>query len=80
MPELDVAADLNANDDDGLNWALLRNPRDPGLVVPGAVLRAGMERAWSWVHVVAVDPDGQVHFQQISGATAGELLQAVRVA
>jgi hypothetical protein len=80
MPELDIVADLNAEDDDGLNWALLRNSSDPTAVVPGAVLRAGMERAWSWVQIVSVDPDGQVHFRQISGALARQLREAANVA
>jgi hypothetical protein len=30
------------------------------------------ERSWSWVRVVAVDEDGQVHFQQISGTEAAK--------
>lgn len=80
MPELDIIADLNAEDDDGLNWALIRKASDPSVVVPGAVLRAGMERAWSWVQIVAVDDDGQVHFRQISGAAAKQLRESARVA
>lgn len=80
MAELDITADLNAEDDEGLNWALLRNASDPSSVVPGAVLRAGMERAWSWVQIVAVDPDGQVHFRQISGALARQLRGTAHVA
>ena len=70
--DLDIRADLNREDDDGLNWALLRRAEEPSAVVPGAVLRAGMERAWSWVQIASVDPDGVVHFPQISGA-AGAL-------
>ena len=65
--ELDLRADLNCEDDDGLNWALLVKAVHPERVKPGAVLRAGTERSWSWVRVVAVDEDGQVHFQQIRG-------------
>lgn len=80
MPELDITADLNAEDDEGLNWALLRNASDPSSVVPGAVLRAGMERAWSWVQIVAVDSDGQVHFRQISGGLARRLRESAHVA
>jgi hypothetical protein len=80
MPELDITADLNAEDDEGLNWALLRSASDPSVVVPGAVLRAGMERAWSWVQIVAVDDDGQVHFRQLSGARARQLRESTHVA
>lgn len=39
MLVLDLVADLNCEDDEGLNWALLRNAAEPGAVVPGAVLR-----------------------------------------
>lgn len=38
-------------DDDGLIWALLRNAKDASAVVSGAMLRAGIDRAWSWVQV-----------------------------
>jgi hypothetical protein len=80
MVELDIKADLNCEDDDGLNWALLRNAREARAVVPGAVLRAGMERAWSWVQIASVDPDGMIHFRQISGAAAKQLREAANVA
>lgn len=68
--ELD--ADLNAEDDDGLNWSVLRAAVHPDVIKPGAVITAGRGRYWSWVRVVRVDPDGQVHFQQISAAEAHE--------
>ena len=77
--ELDLGADLSCEDDDGLSWARLSKAVHPERVKPGAVLRAGIERSWSWVRVVAVDEDGQVHFQQISGAeaaTSGHLASA----
>ena len=70
--ELDLRADLNCEDDDGLNWALLSKAVHPDRVKPGAVLRAGTGRSWSWVRVVAVDEDGTVHFQQISDAEAAK--------
>ncbi|MGH9083133.1 MAG: hypothetical protein ACRDWN_07295 [Acidimicrobiales bacterium] len=72
--ELDLRADLNNEDDTGLNWALLSKAVDPDAVKPGAVLRAGTSRSWSWVRIVAVDDDGQVHFRQISGAEARQSL------
>ena len=62
----DLEADLNAEDDEGLNWTLLRNCVDPRGIKPGAVLRAGRDGFWSWVRIEAVDDDGQVHFRQIS--------------
>jgi hypothetical protein len=50
------------------------------VVAPAAVLRAGMERAWSWVQIIAVDDDGQVNFRQISVARARQLGDATHVA
>jgi hypothetical protein len=65
-PSIDIPSDLNAEDDDGQNWALLRHAVDPNVVHPGAVLVAGTENFWSVVRVTAVDEDGQVHFVQLS--------------
>jgi hypothetical protein len=63
MPTIDLRADLNAEDDEGLWWSLLlRDAVDPGAVVPGAVLIAGTDRFWSVVRIEQVDDDGQVHF------------------
>jgi hypothetical protein len=67
---IDLKADLNSEDDEGRNWALLSGATVPGVVRRGAVLRAGTERFWSWVHIDAVDDDGQVHFHQISAEEA----------
>ena len=44
MPTIDLRADLNAEDDEGRWWSLLRDAADPAAVVPGAVLVAGTER------------------------------------
>lgn len=65
-PPIDLLSDLNAEDDDGQNWALLRNAADPDRVRPGAVLVAGTERFWAVVRVTDVDEDGQVHFVQLT--------------
>jgi hypothetical protein len=62
MPKIDLRADLNAEDDEGRWWSLLRDSADPARVVPGAVLVAGSERFWSVVRIEQVDDDGQVHF------------------
>ncbi|HEY1653133.1 MAG TPA: hypothetical protein VGG09_14710 [Acidimicrobiales bacterium] len=70
MLDIDLQSDLNMEDDEGLNWSLLRDAADPEKVRPGAVLRAGRPSAGSWVRIVAVDDDGQVHFGQISGDEA----------
>ena len=75
--EIDLKADLNSEDDDGRNWALLSGAEHPETIQPGAVLRAGTPRFWSWVRVDAVDPDGQVHFHQISSREADRSDQAI---
>lgn len=68
--EIALTANLNNEDDEGLNWALLRDAADPAAVVEGAVLTAGRPGFWSWVRIRRVDPDGQVHFEQISAEEA----------
>jgi hypothetical protein len=59
----DLAADLNAQDDDGYGWSLLSQARDLEAVKVGAMLLAGNRQAIAVVRVVAVDSDGQVHFE-----------------
>lgn len=68
--DIELPADLNAEDDEGLNWTLLANAQRPERIHPGAVVTAGHGRFWSWVRIVSVDPDGQVHFQQLTAAEA----------
>lgn len=70
MTTIDLAADLNAEDDEGRNWALLPDDTDRTAIVPGVVLRAGTAHFWSWVRIDEVDDDGHVHFHQISAAEA----------
>ncbi len=69
-PAIVLRANLNNEDDEGLNWGLVRNATDPAQIVEGAVVVAGTERFWSWVRIRRVDDDGQVHFQQISAEEA----------
>jgi hypothetical protein len=64
--ELDLWADLNSEDDEGLNWTMLSRALSPENVRPGAMLKAGSATAWSWVRIQAVDDDGQVHFDCVS--------------
>lgn len=66
--EIDLQADLNAQDDDGLGWSTLADARHPGRVVPGAMLVAGNAAGVAVVRVVAVDEDGQVHFAILPGS------------
>ena len=76
MPTIDLRADLNAEDDEGRWWSLLRDAVDPGRIAPGAVLVAGSERFWSVVRIDQVDADGQVHFVAVphDDPAAAELL------
>jgi hypothetical protein len=73
-PPIDLRANLNNEDDEGLNWSLLRNAADPTAIVEGAVLVAGTDRFWSWVRIRRVDPDGQVHFEQLSADEAAKIV------
>ena len=61
-PEIDLVADLNAEDDEGLGWSVLSDARDASRVRAGAILVAGNRYAKAVVRVVAVDDDGQVYF------------------
>lgn len=70
MDDLDLRADLNAQDDDGFGWSLLTHAREPSRVRPGAMLLAGNRNAQAVVRVVAVDDDGQVHFSILPGSIA----------
>jgi hypothetical protein len=70
--DIELDADLNAEDDEGLNWSVLSAATHPELIQAGAVVAAGRDRYWSWVRIVRVDADGQVHFQQVSADEAAE--------
>ncbi|HET6954626.1 MAG TPA: hypothetical protein VFI47_29950 [Acidimicrobiales bacterium] len=67
---IDLTADLNAQDDDGLGWSTLADARDPSRVRSGAMLIAGNRYGRAVVRVVAVDDDGQVHFSILPGSVA----------
>jgi hypothetical protein len=67
-PEIDLAADLNAEDDEGLGWSVLSDARDASRVRPGVILVAGNRYGKAVVRVVAVDEDGQVHFSVLPGS------------
>ena len=71
MPvELDLIADLNAEDDDGFGWSTLADASQPERVVPGAMLLVGNRYGQSVVRIVAVDDDDQVHFTILPGPVA----------
>ena len=67
---LDLKADLNAEDDDGLGWSLLSEAADPSRIVAGSMVLAGNTHARAVVRIVAVDDDGQVHFTVLPGSLA----------
>jgi hypothetical protein len=68
--DVDLQADLNLEDDDGLNYARITDAANPRALRPGAVLRAGRGRTWSWVRIMAIEESGRVQFKQISGGEA----------
>jgi hypothetical protein len=68
--DIDLTADLNAQDDDGLGWSTLADARDPSRVRPGAMLLAGNRYGRAVVRIAAVDDDGQVHFAVLPGSVA----------
>jgi len=70
MDDLDLIADLNAQDDDGLGWSTLADATAPGRVRSGAMLLAGNTQAQAVVRVVSVDDDGQIHFAILPGSVA----------
>ena len=70
MTEVDLVADLNAEDDDGFGWSTLAEARDLRRIVPGAMVMAGNQAAQAVVRIVAVDEDGQVHFTVLPGSVA----------
>ena len=67
-PQIDLVADLNAEDDDGLGWSMLGDARNPARIRPGVMLVAGNRHAQAVVRVVAIDEDGQVHFTVLPGS------------
>jgi hypothetical protein len=71
MIYIDLPADLNLEDDQGRNVARLADAVAPGAVTPGAVLVAGVPRAWSWAVVGAVE-EGVVYFRQASAREAAQ--------
>jgi hypothetical protein len=68
--KIDLVADLNAEDDDGLGWSTLTDARDPAQVRPGVMLIAGNRSGQAVVRILAVDEDGQVHFTVLPGSLA----------
>ena len=66
--EVELVADPNAEDDDGLGWSVIADARDPVHVRPGVMLLAGNPQVRAVARVVAVDDDGQIHFSILPGS------------
>jgi hypothetical protein len=67
VPHIDLPADLNWVDDDGLNLA-----RVPAAGVPrDRFVVAGTEAAWTWSYIEDV-ADGWVRFRQVTAREAAE--------
>lgn len=71
MINVDITADLNAEDQTGYVWTFLDEARDPSIIIPGALVIAGDEDAPA-VAVVAdlvPHPNGTiVHLDVLPGA------------
>ena len=67
-PRIDLAADLNDEDDEGLGWSTLSEASNSVGIRPGMMLVAGNHQAQAVVRVLAVDDDGQVHFIVLPGS------------
>ena len=63
-PTVDLTADLNAQDDDGLGWSTLGDAREPSIVRPGAMLVAGNKQAKAVVRIVSIDDDHRLDLAQ----------------
>jgi hypothetical protein len=68
--DIDLIADLNAEDDDGLGWSILADARTPDRILPGVMVLAGNRFGQAVVRIVAIDDDGQVHFSILPGSVA----------
>jgi hypothetical protein len=78
--EVDLQADLNAQDDDRLGWSVLADARRPDEVRPGALLLAGDPYGQAVMQIVAVDDNGQVHFTILPGSIGKNRHLLARVA
>ncbi|MGH3928858.1 MAG: hypothetical protein ACRDTF_02645 [Pseudonocardiaceae bacterium] len=67
---VDIAADLNDEDDTGFVWTFLDEARDPAIIVPGAIVVAGDTDAPAVTEVVDLvkRPTGTiVHLRLLPG-------------
>ena len=82
MINVDITADLHAEDQTGYVWTFLDEARDPSIITPGALVIAGDEDAPA-VAVVAdlvSHPNGTiVHLDVLPGAIDSYLALARRI-
>ena len=79
---VDIAADLNTEDETGYVWTFLDEAREPALIKPGALIVAGDEDAPAVAVVVDLvpHPNGTlVHLDVLPGAIDNYLALARRV-
>jgi hypothetical protein len=70
MYRVDIAADLNDEDQTGYVWTFLDEARDPGRITPGALVVAGDEDVAAVCQVVDLVPVGDgtvVHLRLLPG-------------
>ena len=83
MTDVDITADLNAEDQTGYVWTFLDEARGPSIIVPGALVVAGDSDAPAVAVVVdlASHPNGTiVHLDVLPGAVDSYLALARRIA
>ena len=82
MIHVDIAADLNAEDDTGYVWTFLDEATDPSMIVPGALVIAGDVDAPAVAVVVDLveHPNGTiVHLDELRGAIGSYVELARRI-
>ena len=82
MTTIDIAADLNAEDQTGYVWTFLGEARDPSVIVPGALVVTGDADAPAVAVVVDLveHPNGTiVHLDVLPGAIETYLALARRI-
>jgi hypothetical protein len=80
MTTVDIAADLNDEDETGVVWTFLDEARDPAPIAPGAIVVAGTPDAPAVAEVVDVVTKAAgtvVHLRILPGAI-GDYAAAVR--
>lgn len=70
MYRVDIAADLNDEDETGYVWTLLAEAADPGQIRPGSIVTAGDEDTAAVCQVIDLVPVGNetiVHLNLLPG-------------